>query len=708
MSLHFNQPQSDQQQINIEFDSQSQSQSQSSKSYTSSPKLTTKGVHKNNSKMTKSLYTFFSNNRFGRKLAYVAGPKNGQNSANRRSSQSVSESASQSSSMVDRVITPDAQERVGKFLDGGIWMVISVVCTITSLVAYDFTIAFLPKEVDFSTDIILLVVFWFFFIELIVASLVRKDYFLSFWFWLDFIAMISMIPDLTLLLDLFGFGDGDINVANTQASKAGKSGRSAVALKAIRMIRFSRLLRVLRVFKFFQTEEENEAEVDPIDAGSSKVGQIVSESVTKKVIVLVLVLVLVLPWMDPSGANYGDAATTAARLFSNCLYNGIEYEQLSDIIADIGVPLIYIKINGEIYANDAALIESRRAVEMWTLNLNDHDNDDSMIFDIRQSVEQEALLGIGLTIFAILIFATSTLFVTASTMSLVVAPIARLTELLMRMAGVIGVLGGAQTVENLMEDKDELFIVEALCERIMDIFGGGNQSYSGTNQKSSKALSMMASRKITQITSGDRVWEIDVKEKHRTSVIERRVKRSFVDFIKSEEREVSIEEDQFNELKSLQQIVDNPITLYCLRMFMTSNLTINNLLFILEAEEWKSETRERFNRIYHKYCDERSPAQINLSADMFEEMAKVEKGGTIQDFVFDDAIAETWEIMELNVFNQFLKSDHCKFYVHMKRNDPLTLNQLQLSQPEMADRDADIQKHIIRSSEHEYGQKKET
>ena len=49
----------------------------------------------------------------------------------------------------------------------------------------------------------------------------------------------------------------------------------------------------------------------------------------------------------------------------------------------------------------------------------------------------------------------STVFVTA-TMSLVVAPIARLTELLTEMAGVIG-LGGASTVDKLID--------EALCAR---------------------------------------------------------------------------------------------------------------------------------------------------------------------------------------------------------------------------------------------------
>eukprot|EP01084_Bolivina_argentea_P088836 160391_1 len=646
-----------------------------------------------NSKMPKSLFTFFNNNKFGRKLAYIAHPP--QKSA--KESSTVSESVG--SSFRDKVIQPQKARKCEKFLDGGIWMLASVIATITSLLAYDFTIAFLPKDVDISTDIILLIVFWFFFIELIVASLVRRGYFLSFWFWLDFIAMVSMIPDLTLLLALFGANDGDINIANTQASKAGKSGRSAVALKAIRMIRFSRLLRVLRVFKFFQAEEEEDVKQNVADAGSSKVGQIVSEAVTKKVIVLVLVLVL--PWMDPSGASYGEAAETCSYLFKQCIDNNINFEQSLQIFENVGVPLLYINIGNNILLNDATTISDRRDIEMWTLQL---DNNDIIKFDIRSNVLEEAALGMCLTLFAILIFAFSTLFVTASTMSLVVQPIARLTELLMRMAGVIGLLGGAQTVENLMEDKDELFIVEALCERIMDIFGGGNQSNydSSSNKGSKKALSMMASRKVTQITSGDRVWEIDVKEKHRTSVIERRVKRSFVDFVKSEARETSIDEDGFSELKSLQSIVDNPITLYCLRMFMTSNLTINNLLFILEAQEWKQQQKKKFHGLYNRYCDDRSPAQINLNADMFEKIAKVANSEVpLNDNVFEEAINETWSLMEVNVFKQFLKSDHCKFYVHMKQNDPVTLNQLQLSVPDNIT-GANVQKEVIRSSEKQF------
>ena len=519
--------------------------------------------------------------------------------------------------------------------------------------------------------------------------------------------MISMIPDLALLLELFGSGESDVNLANTQASKAGKSGRSTAALKGVRMIRFSRLLRVLRVFKFFQTEDDgDDSESDPVDASSSKVGQIVSEAVTKKVIVLVLCLVLVLPWMDPSGASYAESATTAALLFRQCVEHEIDAQEALSVFNGVGVPILQIHIAGNDIHHLSDEIDALRPVEMWQLSL---DNGDFVIFDIRDNVLEEAALGMCLTMFAIVVFASAALFVTASTMNLVVAPIARLTELLTKMAGVIGLLGGADTVENMMDNHDEMFIVEALCSRIMDIFGTGGHAQSPSKKngkKGGKALSMMASRKVTQITSGDRIWEIDVKERHRTSVIERKVQRSFQDFIRSEavlfEIDEEEEENLLPELQSLRSIVDNPITLYCLRMFMTSNLSINNLLFVLEAEEWKTGRRQKFDALCDKYCDEDSMMQINLNAQMFGEIEKVQYNGeSLKENVFEAAIAETWELMEKNIYRQFLESNHCKFYLYMKDADPLTLNQLQMSIPEgvVEEEDDECIKQVIRNSE---------
>ena len=700
----------------------------------------------------KSIYQFVANKLKGRKWIY---------SVNNDSVNNKARNNERTSIYFEKINDTKIAKRIESIIDTKIWTIISIICTITSLLAYDFTIAFLPKNVDTSTDIILFIVLLFFLIEIICQSAFKKGYFLSFWFWLDFIAMISMVPDIVLLLNLFGIDSSDLNVSNTRASKVGKSGRSATALKAIRMIRFSRLFRVLRVFRFIQSDDESSndysAKKDVADYGSSKVGQIVSETVTKKVILLVLTLVLVLPWLEPNEVSFQDATESSSIFYeklilnppNNVDINEWEINATQEFVDTIPVPIIKITVanynntgNNKIFLNDINTIDKLRDIEMWELTLDRVNSDTKIIFNLRKSVYNEAGLGILLTLFAIFIFSTSTIFVTSSTMTLVVTPIARLTDLLMRMAGVIGLLGGASQVESLIEAKDELFIVEVLCNRIMTIFGGvndgtnasaaisssitGNNSNDYSNKSQAKAMNMMAARKKTEITSGDRIWEIDVKEKHRTSVIERKVHKRFKDFRTSGDNNddiFAVNDDnnintdilnnkeffkKYSSLSSLDAIIENPITLYCLRMFMTSNLTVNNLLYCIEVNQFKQNIRSNFNSIYRKYIDDSSPAQINVSAKLFKEIKKYkEKNKHDNTYIypilsncFDDSRDETWKLMETNIYKQFIKSDYCRFYVHMRKNDPVTLNQLQLSVIDEENNKKPDQ--MIRSSEQVY------
>lgn len=649
--------------------------------------------------MVKSLYRFFTSHAAAKALVYSPDePKTALKKSFTNDAESIS-------IYFDKIEKLELVKYMEKVLESRIWQIISIIATITSLLAYDFTIAFLPKSVDVSTDIVLVVVFAFFFAELAMASLFRRGYFWSFWFWLDLIALVSMIPDLVVVSDY-------VNLSNTRASKAGKSGRSALVLKTIRMIRFSRLLRVLRVFRFFLDEDHEERRKmdNPVDASSSKVGQTVSEAVTKKVILLVLSLVLFLPWFDPNEISFADAATSASQLYRHAVVKDPNNQTWTDeclnIFKNVGSDILYINIDtgdGQqlIPINNEEVLNIRRTMEIWYYRFNDN----IFKFDLRDSVYEEAGLGMCLTFFSILIFTFSTIFVTASTMNLVVKPIARLTELLMSMAGVIGVLGGASAVENLMAEKDELFIVEALCERIMDIFGNDGRTSSsvpqhGKRNNSSKAMGMMASRKVTQITSGDRVWEIDVREKHRTSIIERKVHHAFSDYRNSEAKNELTNTSAFHELDSLKSIIDHPLTVYCLRMFMTANLTVNNLMFVVETEAWQNKTRRGFNKLYNKFCDERSPAQINVSSKVMAKIKAVEnQSEVLSEDIFEEASEVTWQLMERNIYNQFLESDYCSFYIHMKRNDPLTLNQLQLTSLEEEEVEPPPNVRVIQSSE---------
>ena len=110
---------------------------------------------------------------------------------------------------------------------------------------------------------------------------------------------------------------------------------------------------------------------------------------------------------------------------------------------ELGYPVLGLKsgIDNNIDFTNTATINQRRGMEMLTINTS---QGSEFIFDVRDQIFEQAGLGMLLTLFAIFIFSVSTLFVNSGTMSLVVAPIARLTDLLIKMTGVIGLLGDGQ------------------------------------------------------------------------------------------------------------------------------------------------------------------------------------------------------------------------------------------------------------------------
>jgi hypothetical protein len=77
-----------------------------------------------------------------------------------------------------------------------------MLCTIWALYADDLRVWTIPKDYDIVIDIILLASIIIFFYELIMSSFVKDGYFLHFFFWLDLVALISMLPDIHFLVNL--------------------------------------------------------------------------------------------------------------------------------------------------------------------------------------------------------------------------------------------------------------------------------------------------------------------------------------------------------------------------------------------------------------------------------------------------------------------------------------------------------------------------
>ena len=129
---------------------------------------------------------------------------------------------------------------------------------------------------------------------------------LGFYFWLDFAATVSLIPDIGWIWDpLFAALSGESSAAGgdgngaQDALKAGRSSRSGA--KAGRVVRIVRLVRMVRMVKLYKMHGNTEASAHlerRMTQKESKVGSILSEKTTRKVIVLVLVLILFLPQFD--------------------------------------------------------------------------------------------------------------------------------------------------------------------------------------------------------------------------------------------------------------------------------------------------------------------------------------------------------------------------------------------------------------------------
>lgn len=124
--------------------------------------------------------------------------------------------------------------------------------TFYSLFAADFRMAYTAKTFDTSADTLTTLCLIFFLMEMIMVSIVDESYFLSFYFWLDFVSTVSLITDISYLW--WGLvGDGDVTTNNalqlSTAAKASQSGRAgARAMRITRIVRFIRLSRVVKLY----------------------------------------------------------------------------------------------------------------------------------------------------------------------------------------------------------------------------------------------------------------------------------------------------------------------------------------------------------------------------------------------------------------------------------------------------------------------------
>jgi class 3 adenylate cyclase len=139
-----------------------------------------------------------------------------------------------------------------------------------------------PLENDLAFHTTVLVCFIFFALEFILYTAFKPGYVGSFFFYLDLMATISLLPDFLLLWGMEVFGDtGDSGGGDDDASGFARAGRAARA--------GTRAARIVRVFKAITLIKKSRQQgMKP----PSLVGQLVNDGIQRKIIIIVAIMLV--------------------------------------------------------------------------------------------------------------------------------------------------------------------------------------------------------------------------------------------------------------------------------------------------------------------------------------------------------------------------------------------------------------------------------
>jgi len=193
--------------------------------------------------------------------------------------------------------------------------------TIFALYGDDVKLSFFsPEAIGAFNSVYVFCLFCFCF-ELFLSCIGKIGYFPNFYFWLDLISTLSLIPDSGVidLDDLFP----DAEAGATTGTDAIKAGRASKAARATRVIRLVRLVRMVRIVKLYKMHAGDEEEVvnDKVEIEPTKVGKKLNEMTTRKLILMILTTIIVLPLLGPDFWEVKNAETDFAGFMLSQIHN---------------------------------------------------------------------------------------------------------------------------------------------------------------------------------------------------------------------------------------------------------------------------------------------------------------------------------------------------------------------------------------------------
>jgi hypothetical protein len=117
---------------------------------------------------------------------------------------------------------------LAKVIDSPYTMAFMTMLTIFALFASDIQIAWLTPIVDDPFDIVQTCLFCIFSLEIILTCLCKEEYLCSFFFWLDIIATLSLLQDISFIFDPI-LAIGNVTTTSGIASTSQKKATASIS-----------------------------------------------------------------------------------------------------------------------------------------------------------------------------------------------------------------------------------------------------------------------------------------------------------------------------------------------------------------------------------------------------------------------------------------------------------------------------------------------
>ena len=119
--------------------------------------------------------------------------------------------------------------------------------TIYSLFGDDIrTVGFYKKD-DLAFDGINIALMVIFGLEIVLSSLAIENYFMSFFFFLDFISSFSLLFDISIFNEIIYLSSYTNNYTYSKMATQSKATRAAI--RAIRVVKLFRIIRIVKIYK---------------------------------------------------------------------------------------------------------------------------------------------------------------------------------------------------------------------------------------------------------------------------------------------------------------------------------------------------------------------------------------------------------------------------------------------------------------------------